>query len=85
MCIRVTFAPRQEIGALWDRERNVLVLPDELSQTSLFTIRAVRDVLVQLGVEQGVFGARCWCGEQVNLLPFIPQQRRSEQVIHSGA
>jgi hypothetical protein len=30
-------------------------------------------------------GATCWCGEPINLLPRVPEQRRSEQVINHGA
>lgn len=85
MCIRVQFAPRDQITDPWDRARNVIILPDELALTVLFTTRAVHAVLRKLGVEQDSFGARCWCGEQINMLPHIPQQRRSDEVIHLGA
>jgi hypothetical protein len=86
MCIRVQFAPRDEITDPWDRARNIIILPDELALTALFTTRAVRAVLRKLGVEQDPFGARCWCGEVVSLLPHIPEQRRSDdEVINLGA
>jgi hypothetical protein len=85
MCIRVQFAPRHEITDPWDRARNVIVLNDELAQTSLFTMRALRAILVKLGVPQPSFGALCWCGEPISLLPAIPQQRRSNEVIHHHA
>lgn len=86
MCIRVRFAPRAEIDDPWDQPRQVITVPAELTTTTLFTLRAIRTVLCELGIEQDHFGARCWCGEQINLLlPCIPQQRRSEEVIHLGA
>lgn len=85
MCIRVRFTPRNQLDDPWDADANVITIPDELSHTALYTLRAVRAVLRQLGVQQPAFGARCWCGEEINLLPVIPQQRRSNEVIHSGA
>lgn len=85
MCIRVRFAPRHEIHDPWDADANVIILSDELSRTALYTLRAIRAVLHQLGVEQDGFGARCWCGDEISLLPAIPTQRRSDEVIHLGA
>jgi hypothetical protein len=85
MCIRVRYAPRAEIDDPWDADRQVITIPDELTVTTLFTIRAVRAVLQQLGIRQDHFGARCWCGDTIGLLPHIPQQRRSDEVIHLGA
>ncbi|WP_129307946.1 hypothetical protein [Streptomyces sp. L2] len=85
MCIRVQYAPRHEITDPWVRDRNTILIPDELGATTLFTLRAVRAVLQQLGVEQGTFGAVCWCGETISMLPAIPTQRRSNEVIHLGA
>lgn len=86
MCIRVRFAPRDEIDDPYDAARQIITIPDELSLTVLFTLRAVRAVLKQLGIPQDAFGARCWCGEELDLLPAIPQQRRSsDEVIHLGA
>lgn len=85
MCIRVRFTPRNQLDEPWDAARQIITIPDELSHTALYTLRAVRAVLHQLGIPQPAFGARCWCGEEISLLPAIPQQRRSEQVIHLGA
>ncbi|MFF9285456.1 hypothetical protein [Streptomyces griseosporeus] len=86
MCIRVQFAPRHAISDPWDRDRNIITIPDELGTTALFTLRAVRAVLLQLGIAQNHFGATCWCGEDITLLPAIPTQRRSSnEVIHLGA
>lgn len=84
MCIRVRFAPRDELAEPYDAERQVITIPDELALTALFTLLAVRSVLGKLGVEQDGLGARCWCGEQIGLLPMIPQQR-SNEVINLGA
>lgn len=85
MCIRVRFTPRNQLQEPWDAEHNVITIPDELSRTALYTLRAVRAVLHQLGVTQPDFGARCWCGDEINLLPAIPTQRRSNEVTHLGA
>ncbi len=85
MCIRVRFAPRHEIHDPWDADANTIVLPDDLGRTALYTLRALRAVLRKLGVDQDHFGALCWCGEEIELLPVIPsQQRKSEEVIHLG-
>ena len=83
MCIRVQYAPRQLLDEPWDADRRIITLPAELNDHHAH--RALLAVLAQLRIEQGESGARCWCGEPVTLLPAIPQQRRSEQVIHSGA
>lgn len=85
MCVRIQFAPRHEIVDPWDRDRNVVTLSDDLSATALFTLLAVQAVLQQLGIEQDPFGARCWCGEPIELLEHIPQQQRSGQVVTHGA
>lgn len=83
MCIRVRYAPRQQLDEPWDADRLIITLPRELNET--FALRALRAVLDELHVEQPEFGARCWCGEPIGLLPAIPQQRRSEQVSNLGA
>jgi hypothetical protein len=84
MCIRVQYAPRHEIDDPWDAARQVITIPAELS-TPQYALRALRAVLHQLDIEQAPLGARCWCGEQISLLPRVPQQRRTDEVIHSGA
>ncbi|GHI91321.1 hypothetical protein [Streptomyces olivaceus] len=84
MCIRVQFVPRDEIHEVWDRARNVITIPDSLSATTRFTLKAVRAVLEEMGVEQGEFGARCWCGEYMHIPAAIRQQQLNE-VIHLGA
>ena len=83
MCIRVQYAPRQELDEPWDADRLIITLPSELTQH--FALRALRAVLHELEVEQPEFGARCWCGDPIGLLPAIPQQRRSSQVMTHGA
>ena len=85
MCLCVRFAPRDEIADLWDRDRNLITIPDELSATTLYTLRAVRVVLVKLGIPQAPLGATCWCGEPIELLPAIPTQRTSNEVSSLGA
>ena len=85
MCLSVRFAPRDEISDLWDRDRNVITIPAELSTTTLYSLRAVRAVLCELGVPQAPLGATCWCGEPVELLPAIPNQRRDNEVSSLGA
>ncbi|MFC8945960.1 hypothetical protein [Streptomyces rochei] len=84
MCIRIEFAPHESIQDPWDRARNTIVISRDLSATVVFTTLAVRAVLTELGTEQPDFGARCWCGEDVELLAAIPKQRQNE-VIHLGA
>lgn len=83
MCIRVETTPRTQLEDPWDAARQVIIIPAEL--TDAFVLRAVRAVLHQLDVPQGNTGARCWCGEPIDLLPRIPQQRRSGQVMAHGA
>lgn len=83
MCIRVQYVPRQELDDPWDPGRLVITLPSELNQH--FALRVLRAVLDELDVEQPEFGARCWCGDSIGLLPAIPQQRRSGQVMTHGA
>lgn len=78
MCIRVQYTPRDELHELWDADRMVITLPDDVLDIAL---QALRVVLCQLGVDQDESGARCWCGEPIGLLPAIPQQRRSDEVI----
>lgn len=86
MCIRIQYAPRREIADPYDATRQLITIPDNLAATVLFSLRAVRAVLHELGVEQPAFGARCWCGEPIELLDCIPQQQqRSGQVVTHGA
>jgi hypothetical protein len=82
MCIRVQYQPLQQLREPWDADRNLITLPAGLDAE--FTMRALRMLLRKMDVEQPERGARCWCGEQIGLLPRIPQQR-SNEVSHLGA
>ncbi|WP_060886199.1 hypothetical protein [Streptomyces caniscabiei] len=67
MCISVDFTPRAMLTEPWDAGRNLITLPDELTEP--FALRALRLLLAGLGVTQGKSGARCWCGELIELPP----------------
>ncbi|OQQ16086.1 hypothetical protein B0675_02025 [Streptomyces sp. M41(2017)] len=82
MCVRVRFSSRAT-PRLFDPSTRTITLPASVSR--VHTVTAVRAVLAQLAVVQPELGAVCWCGEPVNLLPRVPQQRRNEQVIKHGA
>lgn len=82
MCIRVQFAALESIRP-WDASRQLISIPRELEGDYAF--RAVRAVLRELAIPQEALGARCWCGESIRLLPRVPQQRRSDEVINLGA
>lgn len=83
MCIRVQYVPRHLLEDPYDASHQVVTLPDTLREQ--YALRALRTVLGELGIPQARFGARCWCGEQIGLLPLIPQQRRSNEVSNLGA
>lgn len=83
MCIRVQFAPRRLLQDPWDRSQNLVTLPETLHGD--FALRALRFLLDELGTPQPESGALCWCGEPIRLLPRVPQQRRSGQVMTHGA
>lgn len=85
MCICVQYAPRDEIADPYDADRRVILIPDDLAATVLYSMQAVRAVLRELRVEQAPFDARCWCGEPIELPAYIPQQLRSGQVVTHGA
>lgn len=82
MCVRVQFAVSSGLP-IYDSGARLITLPDSIAHAHRVT--AVRAVLSELAVIQPELGAVCWCGESVSLLPRVPQQRRSEQVIHHGA
>lgn len=82
MCVRVRFSPCERLR-IYDAEACTITLPTALDHAHAVT--ALRAVLSELLVQQPELGAVCWCGEPVNLLPRVPQQRRSEQVIKHGA
>jgi hypothetical protein len=82
MCVRIRFTAHIE-PRVFDGHARVITLPRSLSHAHRVTV--VRAVLGELAVQQPELGAVCWCGEAIDLLPRVPQQRRSEQVIKHGA
>lgn len=82
MCIRVQYAPLVS-QCLWDKDLQLISLPQDLPPACAAI--AVRAVLTELAVPQPRSGAVCFCGEPVEVLPRVPEQRRSGQVIHHGA
>lgn len=82
MCIRVQYAPLSSLVP-WDPTQKVITVPSEMPAAAATAV--VRAVLAELAVPQQQFGARCFCGAPVDLLPRVPEQRRSSQVIHHGA
>ncbi|NUS86362.1 MAG: hypothetical protein HOY75_27475 [Streptomyces sp.] len=82
MCIRVESAPRAVLDDPWDPVQQLITIPDTLR--GRFAAQAVRIVLAELDVPQPKSGARCWCGEPVRLLDFIPQQRSNEVINHAS-
>ncbi|WP_097866521.1 hypothetical protein [Streptomyces sp. rh34] len=82
MCIRVQYAP---IGSArpYDAATQTIALPTGLDRER--TVTAVRAILSELAVPQPQFGARCFCGEPLDLAPRIPQQRTGEQAVTHGA
>lgn len=82
MCVRISFAVRSG-SPIYDPESGLITLPGSIAQVHRVT--AVRAVLSELHVPQPELGAVCWCGEPIDVLPRIPEQRRSEQVVKHGA
>jgi hypothetical protein len=82
MCIRVDAVPRALLDEPWDPQRQLITIPSELRDE--YELRAVRVVLIEVGVPQPDFGAVCWCGEQIQLPGHTPEQQRSERVINGA-
>lgn len=82
MCIRAQYSDASVLVP-WDPVNQLVSVPAGLSRGS--SLRVLRAVLEQLAVPQPPVGARCFCGAPVKLLPCIPNQRRSEQVMRRGA
>lgn len=80
MCVLVRLCSNR-VTEPWDRHRVTINIPASLPADT--AIRFVRVVLAELGAEQPESGAVCWCGEPIELLA-VPQQRRSDEVIHLG-
>lgn len=83
MCVRVEFAPSGTSRDPWDPESRIITLPVTLPVASTGVV--VRAVLRELAVEQPSVGAVCFCGAPVYLLPRVPEQRRSDEVMFRGA
>jgi hypothetical protein len=83
MCIRVRYASFCSRENPWDADAGVITVPDTLSPP--LALRAVRTVLTELAVPQPDFGALCWCGAPVVLVPRVPEHRGGEEVIVVGA
>lgn len=82
MCVHVRFTAQS--GQLdYDHRTGLITLPASIADANRVT--AARAVLSELRVPQPKSGARCWCGEQVELLPRVPEQRRNDQVVRHGA
>ncbi|UJV43849.1 hypothetical protein [Streptomyces sp. AMCC400023] len=82
MCIRVDAVPRSLLDEPWDPERQLIAIYSELRDD--FALRAVRVILIELGIPQNEFGALCWCGEEVQLPANVTDQQRSKQVINGA-
>ncbi|QDN57332.1 hypothetical protein FNV67_20110 [Streptomyces sp. S1D4-20] len=82
MCVHIRFTSRFE-SRVFDADTRTITLPRILDHER--SVTAVRAILAELAVPQPELGAVCWCGEPVDLLPRVPEQRRSEQVINHGA
>lgn len=82
MCVRISFSARAG-SQIYNADAGLITLPRSIDP--LLRVTAVRAVLSELRVIQPELGAVCWCGEAIDLLPRVPQQRRSEQVINHGA
>lgn len=81
MCVRIRFSSCST--RIFDADARRITLP--ATMTYAHRVTAVRAVLSELAVPQPESGAVCWCGEDIELLPRVPDQRRSEQVIKHGA
>lgn len=75
MCIRVH--PISTICPAYDADRRIISIPAGLDEA--LAVTAVRAVLAELGVEQPVVGAVCWCGEP------IPRVQQQVEVITVGS
>ena len=81
MCVRVE---RVSSPALpYDSERRVISIPAHL--TLQRTVIAVRAVLDELVIEQGEFGAVCFCGAPVDMTEGLIPRQRTGEVNHIGA
>lgn len=82
MCVHVRFTSQFE-SRIFDADSRIITLPRILDHEHSVTV--VRTIMAELAVPQPELGAVCWCGESIDVLPRVPEQRRSEQVIKHGA
>lgn len=80
MCVRIQFSAHCPADP-WDTAARTITLPATLPAAG--TAVVVRAVLTELAVEQPPDGAVCFCGAQ--LLPRVPEQRTSSEVMSRGA
>jgi hypothetical protein len=81
MCVRVRRSTT--VVSPWDPARQVITIPAVLDGPMADV--AVRATLAQLGVNQPLTGAVCWCGDPVHTGPHIPQTTDTSEVTHRGA
>ncbi|WP_146228983.1 hypothetical protein [Streptomyces sp. NWU339] len=67
----------------FDADARTIQLPTGLPLAHAVTL--VRAILTELVVPQPEAGAVCWCGDPVDVIPLIPQQKVGEQVVKHGA
>lgn len=82
MCVRVQYSSLLPADP-WDPSARVITLPVTLPASG--TAVVVRALLKELAVEQPPDGARCFCGASIQLLPRVPEQRKSGEVMPRGA
>lgn len=81
MCISVHRSPT--VNDMWDAEARTITIPTQLDDAH--AAAAVRATLNELGVEQPHIGALCWCGDPIQAVPRIPEQRHHSEVMPRGA
>lgn len=82
MCVRVLTSTF--VATPWAPETRTITVPADLDAAR--TLRAIRGVLAELGVQQPPDTAVCWCGEAVTLFAArVPAQRRPTEVMSRGA
>jgi hypothetical protein len=82
MCVYVRFTSRS-VSRVFSSDARTITLPRALSHERSVTV--VRAIMAELAVPQPKLGAVCWCGEAIDVLPRVPEQRRSDQVMTYGA
>lgn len=82
MCVHVRFSSLS-VPCVFDPDARTITLPRILDHER--SVTAVRAIMAELAVVQPELGAICWCGEPIDVLPRVPEQWRSEQVINHGA